>query len=180
MRACAIWQASHIRKVPGHALADGIFVGVLQQGLSPMPLSRNLHRLIYRSQATPMLHEADLPILMQKARSYNYQEELGGLLLYFQGQFLQVLEGPEPALSNLYARIQADPRHHDLHKLSYDPIAARTFPDWRMGFATATADLLERVTGVLPLLAAPGLAAHPPEELALLLRDFALTQPQDD
>ena len=144
-----------------------------------MSLPATLHHLIYRSQATALLHEADLPALLQQARSHNYQEDLSGLLLYFQGQFLQVLEGPEPALNRLYARIRADPRHHNLLTLAHGPIAARSFPDWRMGFATATADMVGQTTGSLPLLAAPGLAAHPSAALSQLLRNFAQDQPQD-
>ncbi|GAB2709244.1 hypothetical protein GCM10011495_12850 [Hymenobacter frigidus] len=39
--------------------------------------------------------------LLRKARHYNQQANISGLLLYANGQFLQVLEGPEPALSDL-------------------------------------------------------------------------------
>lgn len=131
-----------------------------------------LHYLIYRSQASRAVHEVTLPPLLRKARQHNQAHFLSGLLLYARHQFLQVLEGPEPALSQLYARIQADPRHFAVHTLAYGPIAERAFPDWRMAYAPADPAFIERATGFLPLAAAPGLTAHPSPELFQLLREF--------
>ena len=137
-----------------------------------MPATIPLYSLIYRSWATHVFNEAALAEMLHIARQHNQQARLTGLLLYAQKQFLQVLEGPEPALSTLYVRIQADLRHGHVHLLAYGPIAARAFPDWRMGFAPQNATLPE-LTGFLPLATAPGLTTHPPAELARLLRDFA-------
>lgn len=138
-----------------------------------------LFSLVYSSRASGNFRDSALTALLRQARAHNQQARLSGLLLYGQGQFLQVLEGAEPTLSELYARIQADPRHRDVRLLAYGPIAARSFPDWRMGFAATDENLVAKVTGFLPLPAAPGLAAHPPTALGQLLRDFARGQAQD-
>ena len=138
-----------------------------------------LYSLIYRSQASRAVHEVTLPPLLRKARLHNERTRLGGLLLYANGEFMQVLEGPEPALSQLYARIQADPRHYAVRTLAYGPIAERTFPDWRMAYAPTDAKALEKITGFLPLAAAPGHAAHPPAAVAQLLHHFAQGRAQD-
>ena len=137
-----------------------------------MPESPFLHYLIYRSQASRAVHEVTLPPLLQRARQHNQQANLSGLLLYASGQFLQVLEGPEPALSSLYARIRTDPRHFAVHTLAYGPVAERAFADWRMAYAPADQNFLEKITGFMPLAAAPGLTAHPSAELTQLLREF--------
>ena len=139
-----------------------------------------LYSLIYRSQASRALHEVTLPPLLRKARLHNERTRLGGLLLYANGEFMQVLEGPEPALSQLYARIQADPRHYAVRTLAYGPIAERAFPDWRMAYAPTDAKVLEKVVGFLPLPSAPGLAAHPSPDVARLLCDFAQGRAQDE
>jgi hypothetical protein len=138
-----------------------------------MPAYDSLHQLIYYSRATSPLSEAVLTALLHKARLHNQGARLGGLLLYAEGQFLQVLEGFEPDLSELYARIQADPLHHDVRTLAYGPIRERAFPDWRMGYAVGDAATIEQATGFLPLPATPGLTAHPSEELAQQLKSFA-------
>lgn len=148
-------------------------------GHRPMLHFPMLYSLIYRSQASRALHEVTLPPLLRKARLHNERTRLGGLLLYANGEFMQVLEGPEPALSQLYARIQADPRHYAVRTLAYGPIAERAFPDWRMAYAPTNARALEKITGFLPLAAAPGLAPHPPAEVAQLLHHFAQGRAQD-
>ena len=145
-----------------------------------MPPHPALYSLIYRSQASRAVHEVTLPPLLRKARLHNERSRLGGLLLYANGEFMQVLEGPEPELSQLYARIQADPRHYAVRTLAYGPIAARTFPDWRMAYAPANGRVLEKFTGFLPLAAAPGLAAHPAAAVTQLLHDFARGRAHDD
>jgi Sensors of blue-light using FAD len=145
-----------------------------------MPPQPRLYSLIYRSQASRAVHEVTLPPLLRKARLHNERTRIGGLLLYASGEFMQVLEGPEPALSQLYARIQADPRHYNVRTIAYGPIAERAFPDWRMAYAPTDARALEKITGFLPLKMAPGLAAHPAGELAQLLYDFAQGRAQDE
>ena len=144
-----------------------------------MPDLRPLHCLIYRSQASRAVHEVTLSPLLRKAREHNQQANLSGLLLYANGQFLQVLEGPEPALSNLYARIKDDPRHFNVQTLAYGLAAERAFPDWCMAYATTDKNVLEKVTGFMPLAAAPGLMSRPTPELTLLLREFGAGLAQD-
>ena len=136
---------------------------------APLPL----FRLVYRSQATHALRPASLTALLEKARANNHYLLLTGLLLYADNQFMQVLEGPEPAVSALYEKIKADPRHREVRTLHYAPIERRAFPDWRMGFAQPSADAFRQATGFLTLQATPGLAAHPPQELWEQLREFA-------
>ena len=144
-----------------------------------MPDLNPLYCLIYRSHASRAVHEVTLLPLLRKARQYNQQANLSGLLLYANGQFLQVLEGPEPALSDLYARIQGDPRHFNVRILTYGLVAERAFPDWCMAYATTNKNLLEKVIGFMPLAAAPGLTSHPTPELRLLLREFGAGLVQD-
>lgn len=143
-----------------------------------MPNPTDLYCLIYQSLASRAVHEVTLPPLLRKARQRNQNVFLSGLLLYAKGQFLQVLEGPEPALSGLYDRIRADPRHYAVRTLAYGPIPERAFPDWRMAYAPVDLKFIERATGYLPLGAAPGLTAHPAPELLQLLRDFVEDVPQ--
>ncbi len=139
----------------------------------------SLYRLVYRSKSRVEMHEQALAALLRQARLHNQTANLTGLLLYSRGRFLQVLEGPEPALSVLYARIQTDPQHQEVELLAYGPAPARAFPDWRMGFTSNDASFFKQLTGFLPLADAPGLTAHPSEELARLLRDFAQRRPQN-
>ncbi len=110
-----------------------------------------LHHLIYESQATQPLTEADLLLLLRKARVYNQANQLTGLLLYAaDGRFLQVLEGPVAAIHRLYfEHITHDFRHHRLQLLAAGVLDRRRFSDWHMGFRPATPAALTELTGHL-------------------------------
>lgn len=108
-----------------------------------------LHHLIYESQATQPFTEAELADLLQQARAHNETNGLSGLLLYADdGRFVQVLEGEVDQVHELYfMHISRDKRHHRLTLLADGRLAARRFPDWRMGFRPATPAALAELTG---------------------------------
>lgn len=71
--------------------------------------------------------------LIQGAQRRNAEAGLTGILIFMQGRFLQVLEGPQMALSQCYRRIEQDKRHCDITLLQSARIQQRAFPQWRMG-----------------------------------------------
>jgi hypothetical protein len=56
------------------------------------------------------------------------------MLLYRDGNFLQVLEGPASAVDTLVDKIKRDSRHHGLILMSRRGIEERQFADWQMAF----------------------------------------------
>lgn len=60
--------------------------------------------------------------------------DVTGALLYRDGRFVQVLEGPEHAVRALYSTIEADSRHSGIHILVSTQLAARNFQSWSMGY----------------------------------------------
>ena len=97
--------------------------------------SGTLHRLFYRSRATPAT-AADLDFHVRQiigaAISRNRDVGLTGLLLTVQGHFIQALEGNVDAVRATYARISMDARHYDLRIISQAPAAQRLFGEWNM------------------------------------------------
>lgn len=98
-----------------------------------------LTRLIYASEPTDALTPASVQHIVDRAQSNNAQTHLSGLLAFDSGCFLQVLEGPRAALSALFCRIAADPRHRRIELLEMTPVDERRFSHWNMGFAPADA-----------------------------------------
>ena len=91
-------------------------------------------QLVYASAASVEFDEGDLIELLRRARRNN--EELGvtGMLLFHEGSFIQVLEGPPDVVEALYDEIMRDPRHGD-HTLIYRcEQSERCFASWSMGF----------------------------------------------
>lgn len=94
-------------------------------------------QIIYASAATRTMSAADLRDILKTARARNAAVGVTGVLVYDDGSFLQVLEGPEMAVTALVERIKADPRHDHFRLLSRKDIQAREFGEWSMAFADA-------------------------------------------
>ncbi len=90
--------------------------------------------LTYVSSTVCPFSENELADLLAVSRKNNARLGITGMLLYKDGNFMQVLEGEEEAVRVLYKKIGSDTRHRGemiLHKGSSD---GRNFPDWKMGF----------------------------------------------
>ena len=93
-----------------------------------------IQQLIYTSDATDDLTDADLKSILESAHRNNAQWGLTGMLLFGRGHFIQVLEGSDDAVETLMARIAADARNTHLRRLMVRTLDAREFADWSMGF----------------------------------------------
>ncbi|MBD2767550.1 BLUF domain-containing protein [Hymenobacter sp. BT664] len=93
-----------------------------------------LHHLSYQSTALLSVSDTVMQDLLAKSRTYNTAHEVSGMLLYRDGQFVQVLEGEESVVRALYEKIRRDPRHTDVVKLADEPLTQRKFGAWAMAY----------------------------------------------
>jgi CheY-like chemotaxis protein len=100
----------------------------------PAQPDAGLHHLVYQSQATTPLTEVDLARLLIQSRAFNAANGLTGVLLYSEGNIMQLLEGSAATISAVFDRIARDPRHTQVIKLADGPISQRLFAQWSMGF----------------------------------------------
>jgi len=91
-------------------------------------------RLVYVSAATVPFTDATLAQLLLISRENNTRAGITGMLLYRDGDFLQVLEGEEHAVRETFRRIARDSRHARTLVLDDSAISEREFSDWSMGF----------------------------------------------
>jgi len=91
-----------------------------------------LIRLIYASKAVGPQTGALAESILRKAHASNIKNDVTGVLCQGQGVFLQVLEGERSTVTNLYARIHADPRHKDLELIHCESITERRYGGWSM------------------------------------------------
>lgn len=97
-----------------------------------------LHHLMYQSRATAPMGETELTQLLTQSRAFNAAHDITGILLYSQGNIIQLLEGPESNVRAVFARIVRDARHTNIIKLADGSIRQRLFAQWTMGFHTPT------------------------------------------
>ena len=70
-------------------------------------------------------------------------------MLYVRGRIIQVLEGEQQAVEDLFERIQQDPRHTEVDRVLTRPIQERLFEEWAMGYETITERQLSELSTIL-------------------------------
>ena len=91
----------------------------------------DLIQLIYSSQPFGF-DEAALNGILITARRNNPRDDITGALICRQDLYLQLLEGPKPAVEARYESIARDDRHLEVVKRVSRPVTERMFPDWAM------------------------------------------------
>lgn len=106
-----------------------------------------IYHLVYGSHAAAPFSKEQLVALLEKSQRNNQARGISGLLLYRDGIFLQVLEGPEVSVRALFGRICEDPRHQGIEMLMQGHSPRRQFPAWSMAFRDLEDPLLLRNLG---------------------------------
>jgi hypothetical protein len=120
-------------------------------------------QLCYISTARPHVGWDAVDDILAASRRNNAPARVTGLLLFNGKRFLQLLEGAPAAVEETYARIQRDPRHFAVVKLSERTIDAREFGDWEMAFSRFQGEFSRQSIGAkvaeLTRAASPGVQA---------------------
>ena len=95
-----------------------------------------LVELLYCSvSVAPKLTDEDLNHIWASARRRNLAEHITGMLIYHRGEFVQILEGENKSVANVYEKfIGSDLRHTAINKVQENTISHRSFHEWSMGF----------------------------------------------
>lgn len=94
-----------------------------------------MYRLIYLSTATDdSMTDFDLDDLLQKSQKSNRLNDISGILLHLNGEFVQVLEGTKKAVLNLFEIIKLDKRHKDVVAFDEKEVSERYFAGYFMAF----------------------------------------------
>jgi hypothetical protein len=90
--------------------------------------------LVYSSVDAVGFSQQNLIDLLKTSRRNNEKAGVTGMLLYHNGNFLQILEGEERSVRRLYKTIMTDPRHRDVMLIGTRKIRERMFDEWEMAF----------------------------------------------
>jgi hypothetical protein len=103
-----------------------------------------VYSLTYVSSATTPLSALDLRGLLETCVRNNEGVGVTGMLLYKDGNFMQVLEGEEQRVRHMHRKLARDPRHRGLITLLQGETPEREFPTWSMGFRDLSAGTASR------------------------------------
>jgi hypothetical protein len=114
-----------------------------------------MYRLVYVSAAVGSPTRADLLALLAKAREKNDRLGITGLLLFKDGDFIQLLEGERQAVREVFDAIKVDPRHSGVIVLLEGEAEGRLFADWSMGFRDLADPEVRAMPGFSPYMNTP-------------------------
>lgn len=90
-----------------------------------------MKQIIYHSRPFGFDRAMLAGILLQ-ARRNNKRDDITGALICRQDMYLQLVEGPEGAIDDLYLNISGDDRHCEVTLAYSATVESRMFPDWEM------------------------------------------------
>ena len=93
-----------------------------------------LIHLAYVSTQTRDMKAADLIGLLTEVRGLNESRNISGLLLHKNQSFFQVIEGSRARVQETFNNIMRDQRHEGVEVIFDEPLEAREFSNWQMGF----------------------------------------------
>lgn len=91
-------------------------------------------QIVYGSSAASPFSKSELIGLLTQSRAKNSRLGITGMLLYKDGNFLQVIEGDEAAVRQLFGSILQDGRHRDILVIDESTVSERQFGNWSMAF----------------------------------------------
>jgi hypothetical protein len=143
-------------------------------------MNNAIYKLVYCSRnqirGTPDEFIHEIRTILASAHKNNPPAGLTGALLFNEGLFAQVIEGPVDSVSRIFEVIQRDPRHSDVTVLQNGPAEHRDFPEWSMAFAACA----KTNSGLESAIPAAGRSLSDPsaagEQVLQLLRDVVVQE----
>ena len=135
-----------------------------------------LYSIIYASSSKKILTENELEIFLQEIRNLNLMHQITGLLLYSEGNFIQLIEGEKKIIQLVYSKIKKDTRHSHVTTLVKTPITERVFPDWTMGFRKISDENASSIPGYNDFISNRKIKNsldNKPKEIQVLFKTFA-------
>jgi hypothetical protein len=108
--------------------------------------------LVYVSSGVRQFAETEIAEILAQARRNNQRSGLTGMLLYRDGNFLQVLEGTEGSVKAAMQRIERDDRHRGILVMKQGAITERRFSQWQMAFRDISLEGLKEIEGYSPFM----------------------------
>lgn len=99
-----------------------------------------MKRILYVSRSLVAGDDTAMNAIAAAALRRNSKCAVTGYLYYDSDIFLQVIEGMAKDVDAVYAAIKRDKRHRNVRKLVDEPIDARSFGGWAMGFYNGDRD----------------------------------------
>ena len=99
-----------------------------------MQLNPKLFEVLYVSTIAPSAPVSVVADIAVRARTWNLQQDITGLLIFDGMRFCQQIEGLQKPVLSLIERISADDRHFNVTIFHHGELEQRRFKDWSLAF----------------------------------------------
>ncbi|MBF0100967.1 MAG: EAL domain-containing protein [Desulfobacterales bacterium] len=112
------------------------YLTLLKQQISVQEDSKSpgVYTLIYVSKASDSLSQDEIKKIITSSQNKNSELCITGFLVFNNGYFLQLLEGKQEFIEDLFKKIVVDSRHSDVKVILRTFNEQRLFNDWTMGY----------------------------------------------
>ena len=100
-----------------------------------------MYCLCYVSTKRKGLLQSDIMDIIESSSKKNLNKDITGILIDYQNNFLQHLEGDPILIYELFEKIKQDPRHEKISLVQYSPIEKRLFTKWNMIYKNVDASI---------------------------------------
>lgn len=90
-----------------------------------------IKRVIYISEHKDYSNQ-NLKNIIETSQKNNPSRDVTGCLISGTNTYLQLLEGPDNSVDELYTKIKTDNRHENIEKLVEEVVETRLFKSWSM------------------------------------------------
>lgn len=105
-----------------------------------MNTNKDLHCVLYISSMEVEYSKDDIKSMLKLFQERNKTNNISGLMLYYERNIIQYIEGSKQDVYKLYNNIKNDIRHYNIIKMVDESISSRNFIDWDMGFKELSYD----------------------------------------
>lgn len=108
-----------------------------------------MYELIYSSLAKPGTSANDISEILEISQKYNLDNAITGCLLFYNNEFIQILEGDEKNVIDLFEKIKKDKRHTNVNLIGKSQKKERDFFDWSMAYRKFDSEESEYISDFL-------------------------------
>ncbi|MEH6408540.1 MAG: BLUF domain-containing protein [Leeuwenhoekiella sp.] len=93
-----------------------------------------IYSLAYVSYSAESLNQSNLTEIFEYTEDWNINHNISGFLVHNNRNFVQLLEGDEQEIKDLFSRISIDKRHRDIFVILEQELPQRAFDGYKSGF----------------------------------------------
>ncbi len=109
-----------------------------------------VYYLCYICSEKVNLKEENLIEMLSSSRKFNKDNNITGLLLYFEGHLVEFMEGDKEVIKEHFKKVSINSKYKSVFKITESNTEKRKFTNWTMSFPSLNKNKLSKIVGYRP------------------------------